>query len=282
MTIPRNLLIITMSAHNSKPLTTIATLNKLKKEAQKFSCLTAYESTMAKVINDAGVDVILVGDSLGMVVQGHDSTIPVTMDQLVYHLECVVRGSSSAHIMADMPFMSYATDDLGFENATRLMQSGAHSIKIEGGEWICKMASSLSDRGIPVCAHIGLTPQSVNRIGGYFVQGRDTDKRDLMIAEAKSLEDAGAAMLLLECVPDSLAAELTAELSIPVIGIGAGSQTDGQIMVIHDLLGISCLEKPPKFVKDFMQDADSIQHAIELYNTAVKDATFPAKEHTFY
>lgn len=271
-----------MSSHNNKPLTTIATLNKLKKESKKFSCLTAYESTMAKVISDAGVDVILVGDSLGMVVQGHDSTIPVTMDQLVYHLECVVRGNSGSHIMADMPFMSYATDDMGFENATRLMQSGAHSIKIEGGEWICKMANSLSERGIPVCAHIGLTPQSVNRIGGYFVQGRDTDKRDLMIAEAKSLEDAGAAMLLLECVPDSLAAAITSELSIPVIGIGAGNQTDGQIMVIHDLLGISCLEKPPKFVKDFLQDADSIQQAIELYDSSVKSSAFPAQEHTFY
>lgn len=237
---------------------------------------------MASVISNAGVDVILVGDSLGMVVQGHDSTLPVTMDQLVYHLECVVRGNNNSHIMADMPFMSYATDDAGFENAKRLMQSGAHSIKIEGGEWISKMASSLSERGIPVCAHIGLTPQSVNRIGGYFVQGRDTDKKDLMISEAKALEDAGAAMLLLECVPDDLAATITSELEIPVIGIGAGAQTDGQIMVIHDLLGISCLEKPPKFVKDFLKDADSIQAAIELYDSSVKSATFPGEEHTFY
>jgi len=271
-----------MSTQNNKPLITIASLKKLKKDAKKFTCLTAYESTMASVISDAGVDVILVGDSLGMVIQGHDSTLPVTMDQLIYHLECVVKGNKGSHIMADMPFMSYATDDLGFENATRLMQSGAHSVKIEGGEWICKMASTLAERGIPVCAHIGLTPQAINRIGGYFVQGRDTDKHDLMITEAKSLEDAGAAMLLLECVPDSLAESITSELNIPVIGIGAGAKTDGQIMVIHDLLGISCLEKPPKFVKDFMTDANSIKEAIELYNASVKSGTFPAKEHTFF
>ena len=271
-----------MSTQNNKPLITIASLKKLKKDAKKFTCLTAYESTMASVISDAGVDVILVGDSLGMVIQGHDSTLPVTMDQLIYHLECVVKGNKGSHIMADMPFMSYATDDLGFENATRLMQSGAHSVKIEGGEWICKMASTLAERGIPVCAHIGLTPQAINRIGGYFVQGRDTDKHDLMIAEAKALEAAGAAMLLLECVPDSLAESITSELNIPVIGIGAGAKTDGQIMVIHDLLGISCLEKPPKFVKDFMTDANSIKEAIELYNASVKSGTFPAKEHTFF
>ena len=260
----------------------LTTLNKFKENSEKFTCLTAYESTMASVISDSGIDVILVGDSLGMVVQGHDSTLPVTMDQLIYHLECVVKGNNNSHIMADMPFMSYATDDLGFENATRLMQSGAHSVKIEGGEWICKMANTLAERGIPVCAHIGLTPQSINRIGGYFVQGRDTDKHELMISEAKSLEDAGAAMLLLECVPDALAESITSQLSIPVIGIGAGAKTDGQIMVIHDLLGISCLEKPPKFVKDFMSEANSIKEAIELYNTSVKSGTFPAKEHTFY
>jgi|TARA_B100000902_G_scaffold252606_1_gene239033 3-methyl-2-oxobutanoate hydroxymethyltransferase len=271
-----------MSSQNNIPLTTISSLNKLKEKSEKFTCLTAYESTMASIISNAGVDVILVGDSLGMVVQGHDSTLPVTMDQLIYHLECVVKGNKTSHIMADMPFMSYATDDLGFENATRLMQSGAHSIKIEGGEWICNMANTLAERGIPVCAHIGLTPQAINRIGGYFVQGRDTDKHDLMIAEAKALENAGAAMLLLECVPDQLAETITNELQIPVIGIGAGAKTDGQIMVIHDLLGISCLDKPPKFVKDFMQDANSIEEAIKLYVDSVKTGTFPATEHTFY
>ena len=161
--------------NNNKPIT-ISTLRKLKKTGEKFSCLTSYESTLAQKISEAGVEVILVGDSLGMVIQGHDSTIPVTMDQLIYHLDCVARGNVNSHIMADMPFMSYSTDELALENATRLMQNGANSVKIEGGSWICKMTSTLAERGIPVCAHMGLTPQSINRIGGYFVQGRDTKK----------------------------------------------------------------------------------------------------------
>ena len=184
--------------------------------------------------------------------------------------------------MADMPFMSYSTDDLGFENATRLMQAGAHSIKIEGGEWITKMASMLSDRGIPICAHMGLTPQSINRIGGYFVQGRDTSEHEKILKEAIELEKAGAAMLLLECVPDNLANKITKELKIPVIGIGAGSKTDGQVMVVHDMLGISCLDETPKFVKNFMKEAQSIDEAFELYVSQVKNGEFPAKEHTFF
>ena len=165
-----------MSVHSDRKQITLATLNKMKLNSEKFTCLTSYESTMTSKICDAGVDVVLVGDSLGMVIQGHDSTLPVTMEQLIYHLECVVRGNNGAHIMADMPFMSYATDDMGFENATRLMQAGANSIKIECGELISKMASMLADRGIPVCAHMGLTPQAFNRIGGNFVQGRDPEK----------------------------------------------------------------------------------------------------------
>jgi 3-methyl-2-oxobutanoate hydroxymethyltransferase len=237
---------------------------------------------MTSKICDAGVDVVLVGDSLGMVIQGHDSTLPVTMEQLIYHLECVVRGNNGAHIMADMPFMSYATDDMGFENATRLMQAGANSIKIEGGEWISKMASMLADRGIPVCAHMGLTPQAFNRIGGNFVQGRDPEKREIIISEAIALERAGAAMLLLECVPDSLTKEIMAELQIPVIGIGAGASTDGQIMVVHDVLGISCLDKLPKFVKNYMNESNSIQEALSNYVHEVKAKTFPSSEHTFY
>ena len=236
---------------------------------------------MASVISDCGVDVILVGDSLGMVIQGHDSTLPVTMDQLVYHLECVVNGNKGSHIMADMPFMSYSTDDLGLENAKRLMQAGANSIKIEGGEWISNMAQALSDRGIPVCAHMGLTPQTINRIGGHHVQGRDPSQKEKIINEALSLEKAGASMLLLECVPGDLAKIITQRLKIPVIGIGAGVDTDGQIMVIHDLLGISCLDKPPKFVKNFMEDSSSISDAIKNYVIDVKNKKFPSKEHTF-
>jgi 3-methyl-2-oxobutanoate hydroxymethyltransferase len=236
---------------------------------------------MASVISDCGVDIILVGDSLGMVIQGHESTLPVTMDQLVYHLECVVKGNKRSHIMADMPFMSYSTDDLGLENAKRLMQAGANSVKVEGGEWISTMAQVLSDRGIPVCAHMGLTPQTINRIGGHHVQGRDPSQKEKIINEAISLEKAGASMLLLECVPGDLAKIITDELKIPVIGIGAGVHTDGQIMVVHDLLGISCLEKPPKFVKNFMEDSISIQDAIKNYVKDVKNLNFPSCSHTF-
>ena len=265
---------------HKKPVT-ITTLNKFKESSEKFTCLTAYESTMASVISQSGVDVILVGDSLGMVIQGHDSTLPVTMDQLVYHLECVVNGNNGSHIMADMPFMSYATDDLGLENAKRLMQAGANSVKIEGGEWISKMAQALSDRGIPVCAHMGLTPQTINRLGGHRVQGRDPSQKEKIINEAMSLEKAGAAMLLLECVPDDLAKEVTKELKIPVIGIGAGVHTDGQIMVVHDMLGISCLDNPPKFVKNFMEESSSIKNAIENYIKEVKNLKFPSDEYTF-
>ena len=270
-----------MSTKSEKKLITLSTINKLKKEGEKFTCLTAYESTMASVISKSGVDIILVGDSLGMVIQGHESTLPVTMDQLIYHLECVVRGNNGSHIMADMPFMSYATDDLGLENAKRLMQAGANSVKIEGGEWISKMAQALSDRGIPVCAHMGLTPQTINRLGGHNVQGRDPSQKEKIINEAISLEKAGAAMLLLECVPEDLAKEVTNELKIPVIGIGAGVHTDGQIMVVHDMLGISCLENPPKFVKNFMEESSSIEQAIVNFVKDVKDLKFPLEEHTF-
>ena len=270
-----------MSSKSENKLVTLDTLKKYKEKKEKFTCLTAYESTMASVISKAGVDIILVGDSLGMVIQGHDSTLPVTMDQLVYHLECVVNGNIGSHIMADMPFMSYATDDLGLENAKRLMQAGANSVKIEGGEWISKMAKALSDRGIPVCAHMGLTPQTINRLGGHRVQGRDPSQKEKIINEAMSLEKVGAAMLLLECVPDDLAKEVTKELKIPVIGIGAGVHTDGQIMVVHDMLGISCLDNPPKFVKNFMEESSSIKNAIENYVKEVKNLKFPSDEYTF-
>jgi 3-methyl-2-oxobutanoate hydroxymethyltransferase len=270
-----------MSTPSNIKSVNLTTLNKFKENSEKFTCLTAYESTMASVISDCGVDIILVGDSLGMVIQGHESTLPVTMDQLVYHLECVVKGNKRSHIMADMPFMSYSTDDLGLENAKRLMQAGANSVKVEGGEWISTMAQVLSDRGIPVCAHMGLTPQTINRIGGHHVQGRDPSQKEKIINEAISLEKAGASMLLLECVPGDLAKIITDELKIPVIGIGAGVHTDGQIMVVHDLLGISCLEKPPKFVKNFMEDSISIQDAIKNYVKDVKNLNFPSCIHTF-
>ena len=196
-----------MSIKSEKKLVTLDTLNRYKEKNEKFTCLTAYESTMASVISKAGVDIILVGDSLGMVVQGHDSTLPVTMDQLIYHLECVVNGNNGSHIMADMPFMSYATDDLGLENAKRLMQAGANSVKIEGGEWISKMAQALSDRGIPVCAHMGLTPQTINRLGGHKVQGRDPSQKEKIINECFSIEGGAALHFVDEKIKTSLSFE---------------------------------------------------------------------------
>ena len=271
-----------MSTYSTTQPITISTLKKMKTQGEKISCLTAYDATFSALESLSGVEVILVGDSLGMILQGHDSTLPVTMDNILYHLESVRRGNKGSMIMADMPFMSYASEQQTLENAASLMRAGANCVKLEGTSWISKSTELLAERGIPVCAHMGLTPQSINRIGGYFVQGRDTNKRDEMISEAKALESAGASLLLLECVPEDLAKEITQSLSIPVIGIGAGVYTDAQVMVIHDLLGISCLDKSPKFVKNFLAENDSIQSSVNAYVKAVKEKQFPAKEHTFF
>ena len=269
-----------MSTESKKPIS-LQTLRDLKKAGKKFAALTSYESTMTSMMCDAGVELILVGDSLGMVIQGHDSTVPVSMEDILYHLRCVKNGNSNAHVMADMPFMSYATEQLAYTNATRLMQGGANSIKVEGGEVILKITELLANKGIPVCAHLGLTPQSINRIGGYFVQGRDPSSHDKFIAEAKDLENAGAELLLLECIPIGLTEKIVDALSIPTIGIGAGPATDGQIMVIHDLLGITCLDKPPKFIKNFLENGKTIQSALSNYVIDVKTGAYPLPEHCF-
>jgi 3-methyl-2-oxobutanoate hydroxymethyltransferase len=232
------------------------------------------------MLSEAGVEVILVGDSLGMVLQGHDSTLPVTMADMIYHMECVKRGNRGALLMGDLPFMSYASEAQTLENAAALMRAGAQIVKLEGGAWIGNTTRLLAERGIPVCAHMGLTPQSVNRIGGYHVQGRDTKQAQLIIDEAKVLEEAGASILLLECVPRSLARTITEALQIPVIGIGAGPDTTGQIMVLHDVLGISPIT--PKFVKNFLSESENgIPGAIESYVRAVRSGAFPAKQHWF-
>ena len=259
---------------------TINTLRKLKAEGEKFACLTCYDALFAGLYGDAGVEVILVGDSLGMVIQGHDTTLPVTMDDVVYHMECVKRGSKGSLLIADLPFMSYASEAQTLENAARLMRSGAQMVKLEGGAWIAESTRLLAERGIPVCAHMGLTPQSVNRIGGFLVQGRDPDQADTMIEEAKLLEASGASCLLLETVPQTLALTITETLTIPVIGIGAGKDVDGQIMVIHDLLGISPITPP--FIKNFLADSSQgIPGAIADYVAAVKARTFPGPEHSY-
>jgi len=269
-----------MSERKQVPLLTL--FEKVDNK-QPITWLTGYDYPTAYFQEQAGLDMILVGDSLGMTMLGYDSTLPVTMDDMVYHTRCVANGNKGALLMADLPFMSYASEPQTHENAAALMQVGAQVVKLEGGAWLADSTSLLSERGIPVCAHMGLTPQSVNRLGGYLVQGRNPSQAEKMVEEAKILEDAGASILLLECVPVVLAAEITAALEIPVIGIGAGPDTDGQIMVVHDLLGITPEGiKLPRFVKNFLPEStDGIQGAFTAYVDAVKSGTFPAPEHCF-
>ena len=243
--------------------------------------LTVYDYPTTRLLDEVGIPLLLVGDSLGMVVQGHDTTVPVTVDDMIYHSRLVARGLSRAFLVADMPFMSYATESLAYDNAMRLMQAGANSVKVEGGEWILKTTELLSQRGIPVCAHLGLTPQSINRLGGYRVQGRDLDDKNRILSEAKQLEDAGAEIILLECVPAILAEEISSLLTVPTIGIGAGSATDGQIMVCYDVIGAYSWDHQPKFVKNFMNEANSISEAFKTYVSEVKNLNFPSAENSF-
>lgn len=269
-----------MSSTNSRKAVTVKTLNEIKQRGEKFACLTAYDACFAAILSEAGVEVLLIGDSLGMVLQGHDSTLPVTMEDMIYHTQCVKRGNHGALLIADLPFMSYSSEVQTLENSAALMRAGANMVKLEGGAWIANTTRSLAERGIPVCAHMGLTPQSINRIGGFHVQGRDPDQAETIIDEAKVLQDAGANILLLECVPRQLAKKVTEELTIPVIGIGAGPDTTAQIMVLHDALGISPIT--PRFVKNFLADSsDGIPGAIRDYVDAVKSGQFPAPEHCF-
>lgn len=263
------------------PDITLTTLQSLKHKGEKITMLTCYDATFAHASCEAGVEVLLVGDSLGMVLQGHDSTLPVTTAEMAYHVAAVKRGNAGALILADLPFMAYATTEQAMNNSAMLMQAGAHMVKVEGALWLADSIRLLAERGIPVCAHMGLTPQSVNILGGYKVQGRNENQARQMRADAIALEQAGAAMLLLECVPSELAEEITQAVTIPVIGIGAGSATDGQVLVVHDMLGLSLTGRAPKFVKNFMAGQDSIQAALSAYVTEVKAVTFPGVEHGF-
>ncbi|MEH6465992.1 MAG: 3-methyl-2-oxobutanoate hydroxymethyltransferase, partial [Porticoccus sp.] len=242
---------------------TINTLNTLKEQGEKFPVITAYDASFARLIEQAGIDVVLVGDSLGNVIQGHGSTVPVTMDDMIYHVEAVCRGNSKSLIIADLPFMAYATEEQTMENAALLMQAGAHMVKLEGGAWLEETVLMLSERGIPVCGHLGLTPQSVNKLGGYKVQGRDDQSAEKMVLDAHLLEEAGVDILVLECVPTALAQQITNELSIPVIGIGAGPNTDAQVLVIYDMLGIS--PRLPKFSKNFLTETGDVETALKAY-----------------
>lgn len=270
-----------MSVHSDRKKVSITTLSRMKQDGLKFSCLTAYDYCTAYSVSNAGVEVILVGDSLGMVVQGHDSSLPVTIEDMAYHVRCARRGNQGSLLMADLPFMSYYSEQKTLESAAILMRDGAQMVKLEGGAWLSETTRLLTERGIPVCAHMGLTPQSVNHLGGYRVQGRDPNQAQEILDEAGILEQAGASVLLLECVPVDLGRRVSEALRIPVIGIGAGPHTDGQIMVWHDLLGLYP-GKPAKFVKNFLEvTGGSVQDAIRAYDTQVKQGAFPAPEHCY-
>jgi 3-methyl-2-oxobutanoate hydroxymethyltransferase len=263
------------------PDVTLTTLHDLKRKGEKITMLTCYDATFAHVASQAGVEVLLVGDSLGMVLQGHDSTLPVVNDDIAYHVTCVKRGNKGALLIADLPFMAYATLEQALDNSAQLMRAGAHMVKLEGGAWLAETVRQLHERGIPVCVHMGLTPQSVNVLGGYKVQGREHTQAQQMRDDALRLQEAGAAMLLLECVPDELGTEISRSVSVPVIGIGAGSGTDGQVLVLHDMLGLSLSGRMPKFVKNFMAGQADIPAALKAYVQAVKAVSFPSLEHGF-
>jgi 3-methyl-2-oxobutanoate hydroxymethyltransferase len=259
----------------------LTNLQKMMQEGNKITMLTCYDASFAAVCDAAGVDTLLIGDSLGMVLQGHDSTLPVTLADVAYHTACVARGAKRAWIIADMPFGTFqagAAD--AFKNAAHLMAAGAQMVKIEGGETMAETIRFLTARGVPVCGHLGLTPQSVHTLGGYRIQGKTDTQAQQLITEAKMLQEAGAGMLVLELIPAALAREVTAALSIPTIGIGAGVDCAGQVLVLHDMLDIYPGKKA-KFVKNFLAAAGSVQGAIETYVKEVKAKTFPGAEHSY-
>ena len=265
----------------ARPPVNVSTLQRMKQEKEPIACITAYDASFGVLVDMAGVDLVLVGDSLGMVIQGHDTTVPVTVDDIVYHCRSVARRLQRPFLVADMPFMSYANPEQALDNAVRLMQEGgAMMIKLEGGESQVGVVEHLARHDIAVCAHLGLKPQSVHKLGGFKVQGRDSEVAQRMIDAAKRLQDVGADIVLLECVPNELGQAVTAALEIPVIGIGAGPSVDGQIMVLYDLLNIT-QGRVPKFVRNFMLGHDSPLAAVEAYVQAVKSREYPAPEHCF-
>lgn len=256
-------------------------LQERARDGEKLVMLTCYDASFAALSDAAGVDILLVGDSLGMVIQGHDSTLPVTMDEMEYHARLVARGSANALVLADMPFGSFQeSKEQAFRNAARLMAAGAQMVKLEGGAVMVETTRFLVDRGIPVCAHIGLTPQSVNTLGGYRVQGRTDEGAGQLVADAKALEAAGAAIVLMEAMPAAVAKRVTESLTVPTIGIGAGPDVSGQVLVVYDMLDIYPGRKA-RFVKNFMEGAPSVKAAVEAYVKAVKGKTFPGPEHCF-
>jgi 3-methyl-2-oxobutanoate hydroxymethyltransferase len=262
------------------PVTT-STLLRMKERGEKISCATSYDASFTRLLEDAGIDVLLVGDSLGMVIQGHESTLPVTVQDMVYHAACVARCGERALRIVDMPFMSYASTSQALANAARLMrEGGAHMVKLEGGQTVVDAVRALVEHGIPVCAHLGLTPQSVHQLGGYRVQGRDSESAARLLQEARLLQSAGASLLVLECIPSELAGQVSASLQIPTIGIGAGPDCDGQVLVLYDLLGITP-GKRPRFSHNFLEQAQDVPGALKAFVDAVRCGEFPRPEHGF-
>jgi 3-methyl-2-oxobutanoate hydroxymethyltransferase len=266
---------------STRPPVSLATLDKMKADGEKIACLTAYDASFAVLLDAADVDVVLVGDSMGMVIQGHDTTVPVTMDDIVYHSRAVSRGTHRPFLMADLPFMSYPDKEQALRNSVRLMQEGgAEMVKLESGAGQIEIVEFLASHDIAVCAHLGLKPQSVHKTGGFRVQGREHSAAERMVVNAKALESAGADLVLLECIPSELGQQITRTLSVPVIGIGAGPATDGQILVLYDILDITTGRKP-RFVKNYMEGAGNNLEAIRAYVQAVKSGAYPAPEHCF-
>lgn len=268
------------SAIPARKKRTTTVLAGMREQHEKIAMLTCYDASFASLMDECGVDILLVGDSLGMVIQGHDTTLPVTVDDVAYHTSCVARGVRFAMVIADLPFAAYSTPDEAMTNAARLMRAGAEMVKMEGGLWLAPIVRHLVERGIPVCAHLGLTPQSVHQLGGFRVQGKTSEAADILLGDALALQEAGASLLVLEAIPASLGASVTKALRIPTIGIGAGIDCSGQVLVMHDMLGAFPGHRP-KFVKNFMDGRSSIVDAFGAFVQAVKSQSFPGPEHCF-
>jgi 3-methyl-2-oxobutanoate hydroxymethyltransferase len=267
------------AAANRAPIT-ISKLQAMREADEKIAVLTAYDASFANLMDQSGIDVILVGDSLGNIIQGQTSTIPVTIEQMVYHVSCVAKGNQSAFLVADMPFGTYSTPELAMENAASLMRAGAHMVKLEGGSWLAETVRFLVERSVPVCAHLGLLPQSVHTLGGFKVQGKSAEAAEVLVKDAQTLEKAGAQLLVLEAIPSELGKKATASIKLPTIGIGAGPDCSGQVLVMHDMLG-AFPGRSPKFVKNFLLGQESIEGAFKSYIHEVKTGKFPGPEHCF-
>ncbi len=264
----------------TRGLVTISKLQEMRQAGEKIAVLTAYDASFAALMDQAGVDVILIGDSLGNIVQGETSTLPVTIEHMVYHTSCVAKGQASAFLIADMPFGSYSTPEQAMQSAAQLMRAGAHMVKLEGGAWLAETVKFLVERSVPVCGHLGLLPQSVHTLGGFKVQGKSTESAQTLINDAKALQEAGAQLLVLEAIPSDLGKKVTESIQIPTIGIGAGADCSGQVLVMHDMLG-AFPGRSPKFVKNFLSGQGSIEEAFKCYVQEVKTGKFPGPEHCF-